>query len=262
MNTLLPEKLQIGWGDDRALISKLLVIGHSNLEVQHKLIFLEVNSVTEKLTKYKNNNEENISDEQAFTLYAKYGLLMESLRNFYQAMESYAKALKFKPNDNDTYNRLLTCMTWESRYDEVISISEKLISIQEDLHYPYSKMIDAYNRQNRMPEAESIAKKLIKVAPKSSFPYLKYGEIFEINGKLDEALVKYEEAVKLEPSSIGYAKCADIYERLRTYQKSIDLHKKALELTPMFEYSRNRLPILEQLLADEERKKVRVSVGG
>lgn len=262
MNAILPNKLTVGWGDDRGLIIHLITIGSSNMEIQQKMVLQEVNVVSDKIKKYNNGNPDKIDDLEAFSMFANYGLLMEALRNFNQAVEGYSKALKIQPNSNDAYNRILSCLIVLRKYDQVIALSEKLISIDKELHYPYSKIIDSYNRQNRMPEALSVAKRLIEATPKKSFPYLKNGEIYEINKNLDEALVQYEKALEIEPTAIAYAKCADIYERLRTYTKSLELHKKGLEIEPMFEYSRNKLPIIEHLIAEEEKKKVRVTTGG
>lgn len=183
-------------------------------------------------------------DEPA--VYLRMGMILEGMRDFTGARDSYTRALKTpeaglaeeSPAIKETKERLKRLdiriyfdaakgFLREKRYEEAIKELESLLSINPNDYLAYYMMGTALAETEKPKEAVDALKKAVEINPALSDAYLEMGFIYEKAAALEEAAGSFEKFLSLNPKS---PKAEDIQKRIDKIRGGIDVQEK-FELT-------------------------------
>ncbi|MFW9829120.1 MAG: hypothetical protein ACFFEY_16200 [Candidatus Thorarchaeota archaeon] len=132
------------------------------------------------------------------------------------------------------YDRKSLALFKAKRYEEALKIVDILIDYDP-------KNIDHLNNKvfilgylRRKEEAKATAEKLIQLNPKIGNSYDTYGEICMLFGEFENAIEKFEESVRIEPSSdfrfITIIRLAFSYMKINNFEKAREYYEKGQNL--------------------------------
>ncbi len=123
--------------------------------------------------------------------------------NPYSSESVYAELkqkLDQNPNDVDALYHLADLYNREAQYAEAIETYKKVLKLKPDLGYVYLKMGTAYDRLNKPEEAIATLKKAAKYMPNYAVVYNKRGVAYGNSGKINEEIAALKKAIKLRPN--------------------------------------------------------------
>ena len=148
--------------------------------------------------------------------------------NFYQKMLQYA------PDSSRLYNNLAKAYHDAGKNDELIKILKSAIQLQPDNALAHNNLGNAYKELGKYKESEIHYKKAIKIDPQHAGPYYNLSTIYaDILEKKEEAISLLNKAIELSPYfSKSYNKLGLLYLEQGKKDKAIALLEKARELNP------------------------------
>jgi superkiller protein 3 len=148
--------------------------------------------------------------------------------NFYQKM------LQYSPESSRLYNNLAKAYHDAGKNDELIDLLKSSIQLQPDNALAHNNLGNAYKETGRYEEAKRSYEQAIKFDPKHAGPYFNLSTIYsDIEGKTDEAIDLLNKAVEISPQfSKSYNKLGLIYLQRGEKEKSIAMLNRALKLNP------------------------------
>ncbi len=109
------------------------------------------------------------------------------------------RKLRQNPNDPDLLYRLADLYDRNSQYKEAIETYSKVIKLKPDMGYAYLKLATAYDRTNDPANAVKTFKEAIKYIPKNPTLYNNMGVAYGKLGKFAEEEESLKKAIKLRP---------------------------------------------------------------
>ncbi len=131
------------------------------------------------------------------------------------------------------YDRKALALFREKKYKEALELVNILIDYDSRNigHYNNKVFILAY--LGRKDEAIAAAEKLIELNPNIGNSYDTYGEIYLIFREYENAIKKFEESLRIEPSSdfifVTIIRMAYCYMKINNYEKAKEYFKKGKE---------------------------------
>jgi len=148
--------------------------------------------------------------------------------NFYQKMLHYA------PNSSRLYNNLAKAYHDAGKNDELIKILKSAIALQPDNGLAHNNLGNAYKGIGKIDEAVASYKKAIAIDPKHAGPYYNLSAIYADNfGRKEDAIQLLNKAIEISPYfPKSYNKLGLLYFERGQRDKAIALLNKALKLNP------------------------------
>ncbi len=222
-----------------------LQAGH---EVFKKAVELQAQGSNEEAVYYYQKALETPSNNTA-ELRASYGIALQNLSRFPEAIEQYEEALKQEPNNGNYYYYLATAYHQDQRLPKAVFAYHKAIrldSTESDIRKQaedsvkaideaeaadlLNKVVDAYNRKAYAQGLNLIDKSLKKNA-ENSMAYYYRALIYKEQKKLPQSVTSYEEALKYDPNfkdayfglAVALEEKQDKQRAKVTFQKYLDL---------------------------------------
>ncbi len=135
------------------------------------------------------------------------------------------KKLDKDPNDVDALYHLADLYDRNAQYAEAVETYGKVLKLKPDMGYAYLKMGTAYDRLNKPAEAVAAFKKAEKRMPNYPVLYNNMGVAFGKLNKLNDEVAALKKAIKLRPTytsahfnlGITYLKLRNKKEAMKQY---------------------------------------------
>jgi len=136
------------------------------------------------------------------------------------------KKVQQNPADADALYHLADLYDRNAQYREAIETYQKVVKLKPNMGYAYFKMATAYNRLNQPAEAVNAFKTAEKYLPKHAVLFNNMGIAYGKLGKLDEEISALKKAIALRPSysaarynlGITYIKTKNIATAKKEYE--------------------------------------------
>jgi tetratricopeptide (TPR) repeat protein len=156
------------------------------------------------------------------------------------------------------YDRKVLSLFKAKRYKEALKVADILIDFDpKNIEYLNNKVF-ILGYLGRKKEAIATAEKLIELNPKIGNSYDTFGEIYLIFGEYENAIKKFEESVKIEPSSdclfITIIRLAYCYMKINNYEKANEYFEKGKNLAERMIPSKRKFFLQEAKCILEELK--------
>ena len=110
------------------------------------------------------------------------------------------KHVQQNPADADALYHLADLYDRNAQYEEAIETYQKVVKLKPDMGYAYFKMATAYDRLNRPEEAVNAFKTAAKYLPNHPVLFNNMGIAYGKLGKLNEEISSLKKAITLRPS--------------------------------------------------------------
>ena len=163
------------------------------------------------------------------------GIVLRKLGKFEEAIASYDKALEFKPDYHEAWNNRGVALDELGRFDEAIASYDKALEIKPDLHEAWCNRGIALDNLGKLEEAIASYNKALAIKPDDHYSWHHRGYALVHLGRLEEAIASYDKALKIKPNyhhtwiNRGYA-----LKNLGRLEEAIASYDKALEIKPDF----------------------------
>ncbi|UCF42870.1 MAG: tetratricopeptide repeat protein, partial [Planctomycetota bacterium] len=128
-----------------------------------------------------------------------------------EAIASYFKSLRIKPDNADAHYNLGVVFVREQRYNQAIRHLAEALRINASLAEARYNIGLALTRQGRLDEAVTHYIEALRINRDNADAHYNLGGVFMRQGKLDKAIIHYAEALQITPNSadlhnnLGYA---------------------------------------------------------
>jgi tetratricopeptide (TPR) repeat protein len=163
-----------------------------------------------------------------------------NLGDFKGALNSYDKALEFKPDYHYAWNNRGAVLGKLGRPEEAIASLDKALEIKPDDHYSWNNRGNTLRKLGKLSEAIASLDKALEIKPDDHYAWYNRGITLNNSGRLSEAIASYDKALEIKPDDY-YA----WYERgialddLGKLEEAIASFDKALEIKPDDHYAWN-----------------------
>jgi tetratricopeptide (TPR) repeat protein len=165
----------------------------------------------------------------------------EAAINPYSGESVYAelqKKLEKNPNDVDALYHLADLYDRNAQYAEAVETYKKVLKFKPDMGYAYLKMGTAHDRLNQPAEAVAAFKKAAKYMPNYPVLYNNMGVPYGKMNKLDEEVAALKKAIKMRPAytaarfnlGITYLKLRNKKEAMKQYDALMEFDEGAAKV--------------------------------
>lgn len=169
-----------------------------------------------------------INSSTASELYSK-GLTLSSLNRYEEALKSFEKGLKIKPDFVDLWESKGETLYELNRYQDGLDAFDRAIQLSPSSVTAWRGRGYVLNQLERFEEAIAAFEKAIAMSPDSAQSWSGKGNALVKLQRYEEAIAAYDEAVELQPEypeawySRGWA-----LHQLNSYEKAFESYDKAV----------------------------------
>lgn len=178
--------------------------------------------------------EKEISDKKDAEYHIKLAKEYVEKNQFNEAIEEYTKAISLKPDDASLYYARASCYRQNAQIEKAIKDYEQLVII---LYNSLDSSIISFNRgdfENTPEKAQKLKDKIrAQESEISAFANLvSLIDLYKQGNRLEDAINFCSKVISLRPKDFTlYRLRADLYEKLKQYDKAIRDYTKVIELT-------------------------------
>jgi protein O-GlcNAc transferase len=170
------------------------------------------------------------TDADALT---SYGLVLQAVKRFDDALASFDKALALAPNAFDALNNRGNLLQELKRFDEALVSFDKALSIKPDSVAILSNRGNALRNLNRIEEALASFNRALTITPGSWQILGNRGNALRSLGRLDEALASFEAALAVKPdNAMLYYNRGNAQRELNRLEEALVSFKRAVAISP------------------------------
>lgn len=161
--------------------------------------------------------------------------LLLKLGRYQQAIEEYEKAIILKKDFVDAYFNLAFLYKKNKQYQKAITYYKKVIALEKDNDLVYFYLANIYKHTKKYQLAVKFYKKALTLKNQDNEIYIHLGSIYYALTEYKQAVLYYQKALKIQSKTMPvYAmfNLAHSYERLKQYQKSLNIFNKINQLVP------------------------------
>ena len=163
---------------------------------------------------------------KAVILYNILGAAHAGLRNLDEAIASFGKAVRIKPDYVEAHNNLGLALQSRGRFEEAIESFSKAVHIKPDYAEAHNNLGAALKYQGRLEEAVASLGKALQIAPDRAEAHNNLGAALQDQGRLEEATASFSNALQIKPDFVeAHSNLCGLYEK----QNNIEELERALE---------------------------------
>lgn len=152
---------------------------------------------------------------------------------FGSACQQYEKYMQNPNHFQRDEQRFAGLLFSAKRYDESISLANKILASDPGNPYMYRVLLLNYSAQEKMPEAVEVGKKLFATKDVQLIPndYILYGKALSETGDAAAAVKVFEDAIRLNPDKPELmTDLSAVYDRAGEKEKAVEVMKQYLDL--------------------------------
>ncbi len=164
-------------------------------------------------------NLKKVESNMAFML-EKRGQQLQSARQFQAAIQSFQKALEFKPDNATLYIRIGLCHYFGKNYPEAIENYEKSHQLNSENKFLYFNNTGlAYAKWGKLAEAKARLEQLQQLVPDDPVVYRNWAVYYALDGKMEEALSNLEKALELGYENVEWLQSEESLDGIRETER-------------------------------------------
>ena len=186
------------------------------------------------------------------------GAIYSGLGQYEEAISTYKKALKLKPDYAEAYNNLGNIFNKIGKNEESILNYREAIKLKPDYTDAYYNLGVILISADKYAEAITNFNRVIEFKPDHSDAFGNLGVAFNKLDRYDDAIVCYKRAIELKPNvAENYNNLGNALSKINDYEKAITNYNKAIELKPdIAEFYNNIGNALTYFRADDYSEKL------
>ena len=189
---------------------------------------------------------------QDFLLFSEIGLCLSRSGRKQEALRYYDLSVNIKPHAK-TYNRRGLLLVEMQRYFEAINSYKKAILLNPDYKDAYNNLGIVLDEIGEYDEAIASYMKAIKIEPEFKEALNNFGVTLDKKTDFSGALEKYNKAISIDSGYyIAYVNSGISYRKLGDLEKARAAYEEALRLNPDNQTTKQNLSILIELLERSE----------
>ncbi|MGB3264997.1 MAG: tetratricopeptide repeat protein [Microcoleus sp.] len=161
------------------------------------------------------------------------GVALYNLGRLEDAIASYDKALEIKPDDHEAWYNRGYALDNLGRHEDAIADYDKALEIKPDQHEAWNNRGVALGYLGRVEEAIASYDKALKIKPDKHEAWYNRGIALDNLGRLEDAIASYDKALEIKPddTSVFYNK-ACCYALQSQIDRAIQNLQQAIDLNP------------------------------
>lgn len=162
-------------------------------------------------------------------LYNILGAANAALGNLDEAIVSFGKAARIKPDSIEAHNNLGLALGRRGRLEEAIANFETALRLDPDSGDAHNNLGAALKQVGRLEEAMACIGRAVQLVPDHAEAHNNLGLVYQSKGRLDDAIASFSRAVQIKPRFVeAHNNLCGLYERLNRLG---DLEKALEEAT-------------------------------
>jgi tetratricopeptide (TPR) repeat protein len=146
--------------------------------------------------------EHEIDNEQKAELFFELGYLQRVRENHEEAISSYDKAVEFKPDFHEAWNKRGNSLDDLGRYEEAISSYDKAVEFKPDFHDAWYNRGIFLRKLGRYEEAISSYDKAVEFKPDYHDAWYNKACGYALQGNIEQAIENLQTAINLHPEEV------------------------------------------------------------
>ena len=165
--------------------------------------------------------------------YYNLGVVLRVKGDLEAAIDSYKQALKIKPDYAVVYNNMGNALKDKGDLETAIDSYKQALKIKPDFAEAYNNMGIALMDKGDLETAIDSYKQALKINPDYAKAYYNLGDVLGVKGDLEAAIDSYKQALKLKPDyAEAYYNLGDVLKKKGDLEAAIDIYKQALKINP------------------------------
>lgn len=185
-------------------------------------------------------------DSTKSTAWMNLGIVQAQQKRYYEAEESYFRALSLRKNFAVCYYNLGNLYLEIKKYSKAIQAWQESVAINPKQPQAWANLLALLDNQELHDEALRIAKEAVRYLPNEKSILFVYANILGKMNRYEESEQMYQKVVSLEPRNYLYhTNLGVLYHRWGKFEKAIESYRNALKIR---ENSKTAKENLEKLL--------------
>ncbi len=190
----------------------------------------DLNRYEEALDSYDKALEFKPDLEQAWN---NRGVVLGKLNCYEEALDSYDKALEFKSDNYQVWNNRGIALWKLNRHEEALDSYDKAIEFKPDYHSAWYNRGIVLGKLNRYEEAIESYDKALEFKPNNDKAWYNRGIVLRKLNRHEEALDSYDKAIEFKPDDhSAWNNRGIVLENLNRYKEALESYDKAIEFKP------------------------------
>ena len=169
----------------------------------------------------------------SFVLYNIFGVINHGLGQLDAAIESYNRALAFKPDYAIAICNRGNALKDQGKFEEALEAYRKTVAIEPFNAAALNNMGVVFEEQGKLDDAVEAYNKALFIKPDFSEAYRNLGNTLKALNRLVEAEDCYRKAIELQPgASETHKNLADTLQQLERFAESEASYNQAIALNP------------------------------
>ncbi|MEP0911305.1 tetratricopeptide repeat protein [Leptolyngbya sp. GB1-A1] len=183
------------------------------------------------------------------------GYILANLGSYEQAIDSWDKAIKIKPDDHEAWHNRGVALLNLERYEQAIDSYNKAIEIKLDFHQAWYNRGLALRNLGHYEEAIDSYNKAIKIRPDYHQAWYNQGYTLANLERNEQAIDSWDKAIEFKPDKheAWYNK-ACCYLLLYQTDDAIESLQRAIELNPKYRERAKTASIFDNIRSDDRFK--------
>jgi tetratricopeptide (TPR) repeat protein len=162
------------------------------------------------------------------------GYCLRNLGKYPEAIASYERAFRLKPEDPEIPNNLCVAYGMAGRFSEALESCTTALRLKPDLAEAHNNLGWALHRLGRDQEAIEACKEAIRYNPDVAMAHFNLGNAYAGRQRYSDAIESYKHALHLDFNyAEGHLNLGAAYFELGRYEQATDSYKQAIRIKPV-----------------------------
>ncbi len=159
------------------------------------------------------------------------GAVLQGLGRLQEAVESYGKAIRLKPDYAEAYFNRGNALKELGQLVLAVESYEKAIQFKPDYAMAYSNRGNVLQELGQLANAMESHDKVIQLKPDYAEAYYNRGNVLQELGQLKQAEKSFEKAIQFKPDfAMAYSNRGNVLQELGQLALAVENHDKAIQL--------------------------------
>lgn len=136
-------------------------------------------------------------------VWAQLGNVQMMLKKYREALDSYTRLVKLRPQDASFISFQANAMAKLDRRSEAMAGYRRAIQLQPDLPEPHFELAGLLAAGNQVSEATREYSEAIRLNPRFVVAHINLGVMLVRENRLDEAIQQFEAALQIDPKNVS-----------------------------------------------------------
>jgi len=161
------------------------------------------------------------------------GTIHGQLNEFSEAIASYQRVIKVRPDLAEAYNNLALNLEKIAKPQQAIEAFQKAISLQPDFFEAYSNLATTLSTVDQFDAALTALEKAVEINPRNPIVWGQIAMLMMMTERYQDAVTYFKKAMLLKPNDLTLtANLGNALRSAKKYDESVDVFTRLVELSP------------------------------